>query len=443
MKVKLSFSKLKRGITLIQVVVVVVIVVVAAIAAALTLTPTFASRKTTLNVWMLTEVPPFTPTIPQQWAKEFEQQHPGVNINFQFINYGDYFTKLTAAITTHSLPDIIYIYNAWIPTFVSAGVLDVPPQWVQNDVRANFTANSVQGVSYNGTIWGYPTETDDYMLLYNKALFQKAGISSPPQNWDQLVRDAQLLTVRGPNGKIEIEGFGVITGWDNGVFHPWLALLRSDGGHLFYPNGTPALTSPQAMQVAEFYYNLTHVWNVTDPTIPWNTGFETGHIAMLIMADWWEATLRQTMGSNFTNVGVAPIPIGPMGSKSLTVSYNWLWAVTSQSKDPTLAWEFLQFIDTPQGTNAVSPMGSWLMGLGIIPSRTSDLQGNSTFTSDPFLKPFLQALQTGSAPSTPIIPNYEQVVDVIWHTMEGIESGTVQPTQGMKLAQSEVASIVG
>lgn len=85
MKVKLSFSKLKRGITLIQVVVVVVIVVVAAIAAALTLTPTFASRKTTLNVWMLTEVPPFTPTIPQQWAKEFEQQHPGVNINFQSL----------------------------------------------------------------------------------------------------------------------------------------------------------------------------------------------------------------------------------------------------------------------------------------------------------------------------------------------------------------------
>jgi len=80
---------------------------------------------------------------------------------------------LTAAITTHSLPDIIYIYDAWIPTFVSAGVLDVPPQWVQNDVRANFTANSVQGVSYNGTIWGYPTETDDYMLLYNKALFKR------------------------------------------------------------------------------------------------------------------------------------------------------------------------------------------------------------------------------------------------------------------------------
>jgi multiple sugar transport system substrate-binding protein len=428
-----------------QAVVIVVVIVIAIIAFAgyLFTRSSSSSPYKKLTVWMLTEVPPYTPNIPEQWAAQFDSANPGVNVSFQFIDYGDYFTKITAAITSHTLPDILYIYDAWLPTLVGAGTLSAPPTWVQNDVKANFTTDSTLGVTYNDTVWGYPTETDDYMLLYNKMLFSQADISAPPTTWAQLVQDAVKLTHVGPNGQITQEGFDVITGWDNGVVHPWLAMLRSDGGHMFYPNGSAALTSPQAMQVAQFYYNLTHVWNVTTTSLPWDTTFITQHAAMIVMADWWEGTLESEMGSNFTNVGVAPIPVGPMGTSSLTVSYNWLWVVTSTSKNQQLAWQFLKFIDSPNPSTHVSPMGTWLMGLGIIPSRTSDIQNNATFTSDPFMKPFIAFIQSGDAPSVPIIANYEQVITLIQHTIESIESGSLQPAQGMDLANAEVDQIMG
>ena len=187
-------------------------------------------------------------------------------------------------------------------------------------------------------------------------------------------------------------------------------------------------------------------WNVTNPSLGGAlTTFPTQNAAMTIMADWWEAGLKAAMGSNYSNVGVAPIPVGPSGTKPITVSYSWLWTVTGQAQkrgDATMAWRFINWLDTPNTSTSLSPMGKWLEGLGILPSRTSDYTNNASLTSDPFLAPYINAMSSGSAPAMPAIGPYEQVIDTLWHTIRGIEGGTVEPASGMQLAASESNSFI-
>lgn len=434
--------------------VVVVVLIVAGIGISLTYKPASSSQKT-INVWMLTETAPYTPNIPQQqWAPAFHKLYPNATVKFQFIAYNDYFTKIAAAEISHTLPDILYIYDAWIPTFVQSHVLAAPPSWVQGGVTANFTKASASGATYNNTVWGFPTETDTYQLLYNKAMFKQANISAPPATWAQLVSDAKALTVTS-NGQITREGFSVITGWDNGVVQPWLSMLMSNGGQLLNSSGLAAFDSSAGLQLADLYYNLTNVYHVTSPSLGAFSAtaggggglvtFPAQQSAMVIMANWWEASLKAKMGSAYSNVGVAPIPVGPSGTGPKSVSYSWLWSVTSQaasSGNAWLAWKFLNYLDSPATSSSLTPMGKWLEGLGILPSRVSDYTNNATLTSDPFLQPFINAMNNGSAVSMPLILPYEQVVDTIWHTLRGIESGTVSPSAGMSLASSEVNSFI-
>ena len=75
---------------------------------------------------------------------------------------------------------------------------------------------------------------------------------------------------------------------------------------------------------------------------------------------------------SYENVGVAPIATGPDG-KSTTVQYNWLFGVDAGSKNKEEAWKLVQWLNSPAGEGAASPMGDYLTSaLGAIPSRVSD-----------------------------------------------------------------------
>ena len=70
----------------------------------------------------------------------------------------------------------------------------------------------------------------------------------------------------------------------------------------------------------------------TDPSINGLSNFPSGTVGMVIMAPWWRATLRAAEGIDFdTEVGVAPIPVGPSGDEPASMSYTWMFGVDSGS----------------------------------------------------------------------------------------------------------------
>src|SRR5690606_23386476 len=117
--------------------------------------------------------------------------------------------------------------------------------------------------------------------------------------------------------------------WDSAVVHPYLALLFSEGGRLFTGDHRESLLhTAEALTALERQVRLFQE-GATDPGVDLWGGFPGGRVAMLVMAPWWESALKTAMGDRFQDVGVAPIPGGKTGSKSLL--YTWFWAVNDQS----------------------------------------------------------------------------------------------------------------
>ena len=53
-------------------------------------------------------------------------------------------------------------------------MLDTPPAAVLDDIQASYSPGTQGAVSYNGQVWGYPTELNTYQLLYNKKMLLRS-----------------------------------------------------------------------------------------------------------------------------------------------------------------------------------------------------------------------------------------------------------------------------
>lgn len=375
-------------------------------------------------------------------AAAYEKAHGDVDVQIRAVPFANLLSTLRTQGASPNGPTIASIYDLWLPELVRDGLAAPAPDKVASDVQANWPANLVEDVTKNGKRYGYPNEVDLYALNYNKKLFAQAGIAGPPKTWADLEAAATRLTKPGQ------QGFGVITSWAAGVVHPFLSLVASNGGQLL-DGTTPRLTDPKVTAVADLYQKFVGS-KATDPAMsqananttgPYLDNFVSGKTGMIIMANWWQGSLKQAMGDRYADVGVAPVPVGPSGQKSSAISYSWLTIVNGKAAQPKqqAAWDFLAWLNGPDsGKTGSSAMADVLMSMGILPSRTSDITAHQAQLSDPFLKVYVEQLP--SATPFPTVLGGEQMSQVIQKHVEDIVFGKASPADAIKAAQDEAAA---
>ena len=120
----------------------------------------------------------------KELIKKFNEEYPDVTINYQSVDFGSAQNDFkTAAKAGKGAPDILRAEVAWVPEFASLGYL-----YALDDTELldnNFLETPLSSNVYDGKTYGVPQVTDTLGLMYNKALFEKAGL-------DPRVRVARL-----------------------------------------------------------------------------------------------------------------------------------------------------------------------------------------------------------------------------------------------------------
>lgn len=394
-----------------------------------------------LTHWDATTLKTFQP-----YVTEYEKLHPSVKIQITTVPFDQLLKKISVSQLSGSGYDIYHIYDLWLPQLAKDHLFAAAPSAQAADIKAGYASGVAAAASSGGTLYGYPTEVDDYALCYNKRLFAAAHIAHPPTTWSELVADAVKLTKRS-GGRTVQQGFGTITGWDSGVVHPWLSLLLSDGGTLLNSSNTKAaFNSAEGRETLNLYHTLI-AKHATDPSMSsaagsavYTTDFELEKTAMIIMANWWESGLQAAMKGKFKDVAVAPIPVGPHGHKSIAVNYVWMYGVNQKSANQAAAWQFLQWLNDPAHKGASSRMGDWLMSQGIMPSRTSDQRAHQDQLGNSFMRPYVHAL--ASSRPFPIVMGGAEITTDLQKQIEGVVFGRTTPQQALATAESQVNDVL-
>lgn len=378
-------------------------------------------------------------------ADKFHEDNPDITVKVRAVPFANLLSTLRTQGSSPNGPTIASIYDLWLPELVKDGLAAEAPSDVSSDVTGNWPKNLADDVTKDGSVRGIPNEVDLYALNYNKKLFADAGIDGPPATWEDLVADAKKLS----NGK-DKQGFGVITSWPAGSVHPWLSLVASNGGALL-DGTTPKLDDPKVQAATDLYKQLIDE-DATKPSMstananttgPYLDNFVNGKTGMIIMANWWQGSLKQAMGDRYADIGTAPVPVGPDGEKSSSVSYSWLTMVNGKADDgkQEAAWKFLKWFNGPDsGKDGSSAMGDVLMSMGILPSRTSDIAAHQEELSDPFLKTYVDEL--ANATPFPTVLGGEQMTETVQKHLESVVFGREEPDDAMSKAQQEVTDIL-
>ena len=273
-------------------------------------------------------------------AKEFHTQHPNVTIN---VSPGaavtdDLLQKLSAGFAGNTYPDISYAYGSWASELGGSGralditdkVKDPAVKWDELPAPGRATATP------QGRTIGFPAIVDNLTLLYNKTVFDKAGVTYPTNDWtwDQFREAAKKLT--NPATKTYGAAYSV-SGSEDTTWHLWPLLWQNGGDVLTSDQKKVAFNSPAGVASLQFLRSMA----VDDKSLyldqtdeKYGPLFAANQIGMIISGPWQLYDLKTAK----TKYGVTYLP-GTNGNHA-TIAGPDLWVLMDHQDADRSYWAY-------------------------------------------------------------------------------------------------------
>lgn len=197
----------------------------------------------------------------------------GVKVEMIVTDADQYATKLQAAVAGNKVPDVFYIEQANLQSYVSSGVLmditdEVEASGVDLDNMWEYGVDSyrfdgeLQGTP-DGALYGLPKDVGPFAFGYNKTMLEANGIPLPdpdkPYTLDEFVDVTKQLTK-------DTDGDGALDQWGTGLNVQWnlQSLVWSNGGDWTNEDRTKVtVDTPEFAEALQWFADLTNVHKVT------------------------------------------------------------------------------------------------------------------------------------------------------------------------------------
>jgi multiple sugar transport system substrate-binding protein len=374
---------------------------------------------------------------------EWNAIHDRVKVRTKAVEFTDLLTTFMVRQAAGQGADILHPYCLWNGQLVRAGVLRPAPPEHAEEIRRGYGEAAVGSSSVGGEVYGYPTEVQTYALYYSKRLLREAGIDGPPRTWRELEETAYRTTKRDRYGNTLVQGFGLSTIDDSTTVGQTLALLNAAGGTFVSADGrSTAIDSPAGRAVFDLEHRLV-TRGASAPGVNVYKAFPSGQVAMVVSAGWWTGNLKELMGREYGDVGVAPLPVPEAGDRRATLSTGFMLGVNAASRHPREAWEFLRWLNTEKvsvrsaGKAATATrMSALQVSVGSLTGRADDMRTLLGAGGDRNLRPFLDAL--AYAVPEPNVPGAQQAKSLLRKNIEALWTGQRSVDEALRITRRQV-----
>src|SRR4051795_3239683 len=366
----------------------------------------------------------------QKAVDAFHQSHPSITVK---VVGGVNDDKIIAAIRGGNSPDVAQSFTADNTGLFcsSGGWIDLKPYMDASKVDASMFPPAVQTyTAYKGKRCALPMLADTYGLYYNKDLFKKAGIASPPKTMSELAEDAKMLTQRNADGSLKVVGYDPAQGfYENAPAHY---------GPLFgaqWVNGDKSTiaTSPGWTEFLNWQKGLIDFYG-HDKLAPWQAGageefspsnaFERGKLAMNMDGEFRTAFLADEHPE--LDYGTAPMPVADSHPELYGAGYvtGNIIGIPKNAKNKDAAWQLVKYLTTDD--HALALLSN---GLKNVPTTTASLKSNELKPDDRF-KVFLDIFANPATATTPITAAGSANQELFQTYVQKLQSGRMTDMAG-------------
>jgi multiple sugar transport system substrate-binding protein len=373
----------------------------------------------------------------EQLAAEYNAKGPAWKVQPVFSGNSDYaLQKLMTAMAGGKAPEIMYQYGSSLanlarsPKIVNMGdLIAKTPGYDWNDF---FDAERL-ACTVDGKVRAVPSLVDNLCLVYNKKLFDAAGVSYPTASWTWTdFRDAaKKLT----NASAKQYGWAYVADASEDTVWRYLAVLWQANGDLLNADNTKAaFDSPAGLKSMQ----LLHDMAVVDKSVYLDQGtgnylnlFNSGKIAMLWTGPWDMSTINKDVQYG--------VEILPADVSHASIAGPDVWVMVDNGPDKVQgAWDFLQWF-----TSAKTQM-EWALKTGNLPIRKSQTkmpEYKQYLAKYPYAATFVANLDNVTK-ARPNIPAYPKISMALGQAVQGVLLGKLQPQQALDQASQQVDTIL-
>jgi multiple sugar transport system substrate-binding protein len=299
-----------------------------------------SQEQVTLDFWVFEEggIGSFL----KQLEDGFEEANPNVDLKITAYPEDNYGIKLDTALVAGKTPDLVLVFG---PEWMRAGLLlPLDDMIAEKGIDLSTYGQAIVepgdefSCAYEGSLYCLGSYQGSVQMLYNKDLFDAAGIAYPaawpPMTPDEFVDMACRLTDKD-------NGVWGAAASDPLSYDPFDMMFSPDGrAAMGYVNG-PDFVHQNELLAGAYEQGCIPSSNILDP---WEQGrdfFASGQLAMVI-TDFQDLNKVENAGINYGSTGV-PTPEG-------VEPYFFVWTdsvgVMADSDNPDEALEFVAFLTT-------------------------------------------------------------------------------------------------
>ena len=263
----------------------------------------------------------------------FNEKFPNITVTTEAVT--DYAEDALLRLSTGDWGDIMFI--------PAVDKTDLSTYFMPLDTLDNLSQelNFVDAWEFGGNCYGIPYMANAQGVLYNKSVFEAAGISDLPTTPDELIADLQLI-------KDNTDAIPLYTnyaaGWTMGAWDAYVGIV-SNGDNTYMNqklvHTAEPFTNPGdgtgAYSVYKILYDAVEQGLIEDDytTTDWEGCkgmLNRGEIGVMVLGSWAYAQMQEA-GDKPEDVGYMPFPITVNGTQYVSAGGDYNYGINANSSD--------------------------------------------------------------------------------------------------------------
>ncbi|MBN2031710.1 MAG: ABC transporter substrate-binding protein [Deltaproteobacteria bacterium] len=381
-------------------------------------------------------------------VEQFEKENPGIDVEPVYAgNYNQTMQKVQTALLGGNPPDLAVVEISELYSLLQMNAMIPLDPYIEAEGGKEFLADFYEGFLGNaygrdGKIYGIPFQRSTPILYWNKDMFRAAadklkaaGLDPdrPPETWAELVKYAEILTIREGN---QTKQYGLIIpgGWNDWIFE---AFARQNGSQLIKEDGvTVTFNSPENLEALKLWVKLMQEMKVCPVLRPWNItpdDFIGGVTAMMYYSTGGMAKIRKTAKFEW---GAAFQPKNKQyGTPVGGGDFHIFKGIPKANQDA--AWKFIKFMTRPDIA------GYWSIESGYVSVNKKSYE---LAEMQEFLKQFPQMTvardQLKYAYPKMMAVNYQVIRNAMTTNLDAALEGKKTPEQALQAAHKMIEDAI-
>ncbi|MCH4891333.1 sugar ABC transporter substrate-binding protein [Acidaminobacter sp. JC074] len=357
-------------------------------------------------------------------VNEFESKNPNIKVDVRTYGFGDYFQQLATTIAGNSTPDVFELNIENFRAYQSKGVI----AQIEGADTSQIHPTTLKAFAIDGKQYGLPTKFSNVVMIYNKDLFDQAGLGYPTKDWtwdDELEAAKQIRAL----GEDYFGVFRPIQTWE------FYKTVEQNGGSMMNDSQTAyTINSDENVQALQMMIDRINDTNVT-PNADQMGGmgdwdlFKSGRLGMIVTGIWAFPDFTENCDFNWD------IVVEPGIDEKATHFFSDAIVVSEKSSKKEAAVKFASFISGSSEAAKIRLDANWDLPVAL----TDDVTETYLSVTPPENKQaVIDSLDYLVMP--PSLEDFSAIADTLGSYLEQALAGKMTPKEALDKAQEDISS---